>query len=110
MHLSLSLYRTYTSAILKARPPSRLKGATVPLSLDHFLLRQRALSLYRTILRACHKLPSETMIAEMRIYAREEFERQKGVEDQRKIRYLLSTGRAEFERLGKQVSGSAIGF
>ena len=41
----------------------------------------------------------------MKRYAREEFERHKDVHDSRKIRYLLSTGKTEFERLGKQVSG-----
>jgi len=41
----------------------------------------------------------------MKMYAREEFERQREVVDLRKVRYLLSTGKTEFERLGKQVSG-----
>lgn len=83
---------------------SRLPPSKPPLSLDHFLLRQRAITLYRTILRACHKIPPSTR-DEMKKYAREEFEQHKDVEDSRKIRYLLSTGKTEFERLGKQVRG-----
>lgn len=74
------------------------------LSLSHFLLHHRALSLYRLILRSCAKLPSPTN-HEMARYTREEFERHRRVEEVRQIRYLLSTGKTEFERLGKQVSG-----
>lgn len=46
----------------------------------------------------------------MRSYAREEFERQRGVQDLRQVRYLLSVGIGEFERLGKQVSGGVVAF
>lgn len=90
-----SLSCTYaTSSIIRR---SRLRNKP-PLSLDHFLLRQRVLAFYRTIIRACNRIPS-TIREEMREYARAEFERQKEVEDLRKIRYLLSTGKAEFDRL-----------
>ena len=101
MRLLITLVRSYATA--STRSP-RLPSTKTPLSLDHFLLRQRVLSLYRTIIRACHKMPPSTS-AEMRKYAREEFEQHKRVADLRKIRYLLSTGKTEFERLGKQVSG-----
>ena len=101
MHLFLTIVRSYATA--STRSP-RLPPSEAPLSLDHFLLRQRVLSLYRTIIRACHKMPPSTS-TEMRKYAREEFEQHKRVADLRKIRYLLSTGKTEFERLGKQVSG-----
>ena len=40
----------------------------------------------------------------MREYARAEFERQKEVDDLRKIRYLLSTGKVEFDRLMGAIS------
>jgi len=94
--------RTYATLPSQIRPNSRLPKQ--PLSLDHFLLRQRALALYRQIIRSCHKLQDPTTTREMKMYAREEFERQREVVDLRKIRYLLSTGKTEFERLGKQVS------
>ena len=104
MRLSTNLTRKYATATPRSSrlPPAKQKSS--PLSLSHFLLRQRAISLYRTIIRACHKIPPPTR-EEMKKYAREEFERHKAVEDERKIRYLLSTGKTEFERLGKQVSG-----
>lgn len=102
MRLPIILTRSYATASPRTSrlPPTKKP----PLSLDHFLLRQRAISLYRTITRACYKIPPPTR-AEMKQYAREEFEQHRAVEDLRKIRYLLSTGRTEFERLGKQVSG-----
>ncbi|KAL9138158.1 MAG: hypothetical protein Q9175_000629 [Cornicularia normoerica] len=100
MHLLIPLVRNYATASTRS---SRLPSSKPPLSLDHFLLRQRVLSLYRTTVRACHKIPPPTR-EEMKKYAREEFEQHKAVEDLRKIRYLLSTGKAEFERLGKQSS------
>ena len=97
----LALARSYATASTRS---SRLPSSKPPLSLDHFLLRQRVISLYRTVIRACQKIPPPTR-GEMKKYAREEFEQHKAVEDLRKIRYLLSTGKTEFERLGKQVSG-----
>ncbi|KAF6223104.1 hypothetical protein HO173_013317 [Letharia columbiana] len=100
MYLLVALARSYATASTRS---SRLPPSKPPLSLDHFLLRQRVISLYRKIVRACHKIPPPTK-EEMKRYAREEFEQHKAVEDLRKIRYLLSTGKTEFERLGKQVS------
>ncbi|KAF6226860.1 hypothetical protein HO133_008301 [Letharia lupina] len=98
MHRLVALARSYATASTRS---SRLPPSKPPLSLDHFLLRQRVISLYRTIVRACHKIPPPTK-EEMKKYAREEFEQHRAVEDLRKIRYLLSTGKTEFERLGKQ--------
>ena len=94
------LSRTYAT-----RSPTHrsLLSNKPPLSLDHFLLRQRVLALYRTIIRACNRIPSPIR-EEMQEYTRAEFERQKDVEDLRKIRYLLSTGKAEFDRLMGQIS------
>ncbi|KAL2038260.1 hypothetical protein N7G274_008909 [Stereocaulon virgatum] len=100
MRLLPLLTRTYATTTR----PTRLTK-TPPLSLDHFLLRQRVLAQYRTIIRACRKVPEVTR-EEMQRYAREEFERQKGVEDLRRIRYLLSVGKVEFERL---VGGVSVG-
>ena len=99
MRILQTLSRTY--ATTKSRP-SRLQNKP-RLSLNHFLLRQRVLAQYRTIIRACRKIP-EPMRDEMRQYARGEFERQRGLEDMRSIRYLLSTGKAEFDRLMGQIS------
>ena len=101
MKFLVAFARSYATASTRS---SRLPSSKPPLSLDHFLLRQRVISLYRTIVRASHKIPPPTR-EEMKKYAREEFEQHKAVEDLRKIRYLLSTGKTEFERLRKQVSG-----
>ena len=90
----------------KSHRPSRFPASSSPpLSLDHFLLRQRAIALYRTIMRGCYKLPDPVARAEMREYARAEFERHRQETDLRTIRYFLSTGKADFDRLGKMVSG-----
>lgn len=71
------------------------------LSLKQFLLRQRVLALYRSILRATSSLPgTSTTRAELRKYARDEFERNKGVEDESKIGFLVRLGKEDLGRLG----------
>ena len=85
-------------------PNHRSRLPRSPLSLDHFLLRQRVLGFYRTVVRACYKLPAESR-ADMLEFARLEFESRKEENDLRKIRYLLSTGKAEFDRVRGQVGG-----
>ena len=72
------------------------------LSLQHFLLRSRALALYRTVLRVTARGDS-SFRDEMRLYARGEFERRREEVDLRTIRYLISTGKAEVDRLRAQV-------
>jgi hypothetical protein len=83
-------------------PRSRL-GAT--LSLDHFLQRARVLSLYRTILRGIRRIGDPMTQAETRRFAREEFERHRGVTDLTHIRYLLSTGKTEWESMERYIDG-----
>ncbi|KAH8887458.1 hypothetical protein GQ53DRAFT_726372 [Thozetella sp. PMI_491] len=92
-----SLRRYATSS-----PRSRL-GAT--LSLDHFLQRGRVLSLYRTIIRATRRIPDPTTQRETRKFARDEFERHRGVTDIDHIRYLLSTGKTEWETMERYIDG-----
>jgi len=103
MRIPLAPIRTYAT-IASRKHPTRLPPNKIPLSLDHFLIRQRVLALYRSIVRACHKIPAPTR-DEMRLYAREEFERRRNTGDLRQIRYLLSTGKAELDRLRGQVGG-----
>ncbi|KAK0648879.1 hypothetical protein B0T16DRAFT_122444 [Cercophora newfieldiana] len=81
---------------------SRL-GAT--LSLEHFLQRARVLSLYRTIIRSTRRIADPTTRAETRRFAREEFERHRGVTDLNHIRYLLSTGKTEWESMERYIDG-----
>lgn len=71
------------------------------LSLDHFLLRQRVRVLWREILRACKNLPPSSQ-REMKIFAREEFIRNKQVSDTKHIRYLLSTGKEQLQQFQRQ--------
>ena len=98
MRQILSTLRTYAT---KERP-SRLPCKGTPLSLDHFLIRQRVIALYRSIMRQSQTIGSPTR-EEMRQYAREEFERHKEVVDLRQIRYLLSAGKAEMDRVRGQI-------
>ncbi len=44
----------------------------------------------------------------MRRYAREEFERRREVTEMRQVRYLLSTGKADFERFRGQIGGAGM--
>jgi len=96
-----SLLRTYATKPPIQRP-SHLSSKKSPLSLDHFLIRQRVLAFYRSIVRESRTIPSPTR-EEMRGYAREEFERHREVEDLRQIRYLVSAGKAEMDRVRGQV-------
>jgi Complex 1 protein (LYR family) len=73
------------------------------LSLDQFLQRQRVISLWRDIVRATNKIPPSSTRDEMRRYAREGFERNRSVTDLTQIRYLISTGKTEFEGMQRYV-------
>ncbi|KAM0287037.1 hypothetical protein ACHAQH_000722 [Verticillium albo-atrum] len=87
---------------IHAPPRTRLKKT---LSLDHFLQRGRVLSLYRTILRGTAHIADPSTKAESRRYARGEFERHRDVTDIGHIRYLLSTGKVEWDSMGRYVEG-----
>ncbi len=73
------------------------------LNLSNFLLRQRVIALWRDVVRTTNKIPKgSSSRREMTEFAREEFERNKGVEDPVQIRYLVSTGKTQLETIGKQ--------
>ncbi|ETN38598.1 uncharacterized protein HMPREF1541_06635 [Cyphellophora europaea CBS 101466] len=88
-----------TSTTKPVRKHSRQTSSAKPaLSLEHFLVRQRVVSLYRNIIRALHALPRDSAQRhELRDYARTEFERHRAVSDVGKIRYLVSTGKTELD-------------
>lgn len=94
----LSLSRGYATR----RAGSRLNAA---MSLDQFLQRSKVLSLYRSILRGTKRIADPTTKAESRRYARDEFERHRGVTDSAHVRYLLSTGKTEWEGMERYVDG-----
>ncbi len=74
-----------------------------PLGLDHFLQRQRVLSLWREMVRAIYKIPPSNTRDEMRQYARQGFQRNRNVSDLSQIRYLISTGKTEFEGMQRYI-------
>ncbi|KAK8016976.1 hypothetical protein PG993_015165 [Apiospora rasikravindrae] len=75
------------------------------LSLEHFLQRSRVLALYRTIMRGTGHIKDVTTRNETRSFARSEFERHRGVTDLGHIRYLLSTGKTEWETMERYIGG-----
>jgi hypothetical protein len=103
MRRTLRLLAT-VSPSLPARPPvSAPRRAKKPaLSLEHFLQRQRVFSLWRSIVRALYKIP-KTHRAEPMQYARKEFDRHRDVQDLTQIRYLVSTGKTEFESMQRYI-------
>ena len=100
-----SFYKIRLYATVQTR---KLSGPAKPtISLKHFLQRQRVLSLYRIIVRATNKIPASSTRLEMKTYAREEFERNKGITDLTHIRYLVSTGKEQFESMKRYVDEMA---
>ncbi|KAF2837033.1 hypothetical protein M501DRAFT_938426 [Patellaria atrata CBS 101060] len=95
--------RTYATA--SSGNPSRERRKF--LSLDHFVQRQRVISLWREILRTIHRIPDSSTRNEMYEYARGEFERNKGVNELSHIRYLVSTGKTEFDTMKRYVDEQA---
>ncbi|CAK7242367.1 MAG: hypothetical protein STHCBS139747_003855 [Sporothrix thermara] len=115
-----AVYRAFATAAGSAggktgggRPARRLldggggsSGSKKPaLSLEHFLQRGRALALYRTIVRGSRQISDATTRAETLRFAREEFERHRGVTDLTHIRYLISTGKTEWENTERYIGG-----
>ncbi|KAI1099692.1 hypothetical protein F4804DRAFT_74551 [Jackrogersella minutella] len=96
--LSTTSIRSYATS----SPKDRLGKA---LGLDHFLLRSRALSLYRSVIRGTRQIGDPTTRAETRNFARAEFERHRDVTDLGHIRYLLSTGKTEWESMERYIGG-----
>ncbi|EER45174.1 predicted protein [Histoplasma capsulatum H143] len=68
-----------------------------------FVQQKRALGLWREIVRATNRIPQSSARDEMRSFARHEFERNKGVTDLAHIRYLISTGKTEFDAMRRYI-------
>ncbi|OJJ41049.1 hypothetical protein ASPWEDRAFT_242207 [Aspergillus wentii DTO 134E9] len=94
-------------ASISRSQPSKLKKPAV--SLDHFIQRQRVLGLWREIVRALNKVPNSPTKDELHSYARDEFERHRNVTDLQHIRYLLSTGKSEFETMRRYIDEQVMG-
>lgn len=96
-----SLSRNYTN-----RSTSRFSrlGGDLP-SLDHFLQRERAIKLWREILRGCRQVSDFNTKRETLDFAKEEFRRNKDIKDLTQIRYLISTGKTQWETFQRYISG-----
>lgn len=101
MYSTLRLLATQTSSKSTAAAAS-LRKKPPPLSFDHFIQRQRVLALWRDILRSVYKIPADRR-TETVTYARKEFERNKHVHDIQQIRYLISTGKTEFDGMRRYI-------
>ncbi|CZR56081.1 uncharacterized protein PAC_05969 [Phialocephala subalpina] len=95
-----SICRSYAS---QAKPRPRRLNQTI--SLDHFLQRGRALALWRTIVRGCRRISDPNTKEETLRFARDEFKRNKGVTDITQIRYLISTGKTQWETMERYIDG-----
>ena len=73
-----------------ASPSSSRLRAKNPLGLDHFVQRQRAIALWKDILRNIASIQNESVKKDMRDFARAEFEQHRNVTDLAHIRYLIS--------------------
>ncbi|KAE8152865.1 complex 1 protein-domain-containing protein [Aspergillus avenaceus] len=102
MRASFKLLATVTRS-----QPTKLKKPAV--SLEHFIQKQRVLGLWREIMRALYKIPSSPTRDELRSYARSEFERHRNVTDLQHIRYLLSTGKSEFDTMRRYIDEQIVG-
>jgi len=100
--LAILCPRSYATEARRV-PRSLLRSGKKVLSLDHFLQRQRVLSFWREIVRATSKIRVEDTRAEMKTFARDEFERNRNVQDMAHIRYLVSMGREQFKSMQRYV-------
>ncbi|KAK5943213.1 hypothetical protein PMZ80_004219 [Knufia obscura] len=105
-----------TTAPPAASPPdapqspvtTRPRRKAPALSLEHFLLRSRVLGLYRNITRAVYRIPDADARREPMAHAKGEFMRNKDVRDTGQIRYLVSTGKAEWDTMRRYVEELAM--
>ncbi|ETI29189.1 hypothetical protein G647_01642, partial [Cladophialophora carrionii CBS 160.54] len=101
---SLLRFASVAKASPAPPPKSRLRKPA-PLSLDHFIQRQRVIHLYRDILRSIYRHMLSPQRDESVAYAKGEFARNKDVKEIERIRYLISTGKAEWDGLRRSVEG-----
>ncbi|KAF2266250.1 complex 1 lyr protein [Lojkania enalia] len=97
----------YAAIATKASLRLRMRGKS-PLGLDHFIQRQRALTLWREVLRSTAAISDVTTKNDMRQFARAEFEQHKNVTDLQHIRYLISTGKVQFDTMKGTLINSGV--
>ncbi|RPD63034.1 hypothetical protein L226DRAFT_33508 [Lentinus tigrinus ALCF2SS1-7] len=69
------------------------------LTLKHFILKQRALNLYRQAIRATRSIPDKTTRSETIEWIRGEFERNRRLSDVAIIEDKIASGRRELKQL-----------
>lgn len=99
---------TSSRSTLSESKSTQTKKRTPPLSLEHFLLRSRVLNLYRTIIRAIYQIPDKDARKDPVAHAKNEFARNKDVRDTAQIRYLVSTGKAEWDGMRRYIDELAV--
>lgn len=105
--LACSVSKPSSPAPAASKPPtSRLR--TPPLSLDHFIQRSRVLHLYRDIVRSLYRYMQPPQRDESVAYAKGEFLRNRDVREIERIRYLISTGKAEWDGVRRGVEGMGL--
>ncbi|KAG0645502.1 hypothetical protein D0Z07_8731 [Hyphodiscus hymeniophilus] len=92
--------RTYVSS---AKSPRSKLGNTI--GLDHFLQRNKAIALWRNVVRGCRRIADPQTRGETLRFAREEFKRHKHVTDITHIRYLISTGKTQWDTMERYIDG-----
>ncbi|KAH6612766.1 hypothetical protein C7974DRAFT_85051 [Boeremia exigua] len=96
-------------ATIATKPPSRLQArGKKPLGLDRFIERQKVISLWRDIVRSTNNIPDASTRADMRQFARVEFEQHRHVDDLGHIRYLLSTGKTQYQTMKGTLINSGV--
>ncbi|XP_033636084.1 LYR motif-containing protein 2-like [Asterias rubens] len=74
------------------------------LTFKQFLLRQQVLSLYRDVHRALRRVPDDKDRAELKVWAREEFKRNKSQHEEMAIRMLLTQGKRTLREIESTVT------
>ena len=83
-------FRRSYATVLRSKPSRLQSRGKNPLGLDHFIQRQRALALWKNILRSTASISEPGIRQEMNQFARAEFEKHRHVTDLGHIRYLIS--------------------
>jgi hypothetical protein len=96
-------------ATVSAKPVSRLRArGKSPLGLENFIQRQKVLALWRDIVRSINHIPDASTRSDMRRFARDEFQQHRNVSDLGHIRYLLSTGKTQFQTMKGSLINSGV--
>jgi hypothetical protein len=86
---------------------SRLGRKGPVLGLDQFIQRGKTLALWREIMRSIYRIPASSTRDEMRQFARSEFEQHRHVTDLHHIRYLVSSGKTQFDAMKRYIDEQA---